>query len=70
MYKRLPPIDEVIDTMGAGDALLTSFLVSYINKRKDSQSPEKRIQDSLSKAAAFTAKVCKIEGAFEHGKKY
>jgi len=64
------PIDEVIDTMGAGDALLAAFLVSYLNEMNDSKSEEERIQNSLLEAAKFAASICKIEGAFGYGKIY
>ncbi len=57
------PAEKVIDTMGAGDSLLTSFLVGYL-------AGAGSIKECLEEAAGFAASVCGIEGAWGHGKKY
>lgn len=57
------PAEKVVDTMGAGDSLLTSFLVSYL-------SGSGSIGECLEKAAVFASKICGIEGAWGYGKKY
>ena len=50
---------DVVDTLGAGDAFLTRFLVSYYSGTG--------LEESLNLAAAAAAKNCKIYGAFGHG---
>lgn len=57
------PAEKVIDTMGAGDSLLTSFMVSYL-------SGAGTIPECLEKAAGFAARVCGMEGAWGYGKVY
>lgn len=64
------PLEKVVDTMGAGDALLTSFLVNYISQSKTGNSGPAVIEACLDAAAAFAAKVCGIEGAWGHGAVY
>lgn len=63
-------IDKVVDTMGAGDSLITSFMVSYIDCLKNNIDKKVAIEESLKLAARFAAKVCGINGAFGYGKKY
>lgn len=55
------PVDAV-DTMGAGDAFLASFLVSYYDVKTEG-SKEVRIVRSLSAAAEFSAQICTQNGA-------
>lgn len=64
------PVEKMADTMGAGDSLLTSFLVSYLDKKKNGEQGSESIKECLQKAASFAAKVCGIEGAWGYGKKY
>lgn len=66
--------DNVIDTMGAGDAYFASFLVSLLNSATDGQILEcteetmrERLDLAMSNGASFAAKVCGLEGAFGHG---
>lgn len=51
---------EPIDTLGAGDSFITSFLLDYISK----DMTQEVIKKSLKKAAEFAAKTCLIYGAF------
>ncbi len=64
------PLDNIVDTMGAGDALLTSFLISYLRRKFSGESEYITIQTSLKDAANFAAKTCQKEGAFGDGLKY
>lgn len=66
--------DNVIDTMGAGDAYFASFLVSMLNSADggnlidcSEETMHKRVALAMSTGASFAAKVCKLEGAFGHG---
>jgi fructoselysine 6-kinase len=59
------------DTLGAGDAFLSGFLVSYVDNKTDTSIPQDSlIESSLEKAAAFAAKICLVQGAFGHGLSY
>ena len=64
------PIKEVVDTMGAGDSLITSFMVDYTDHLKKGITGETAIRESLAAAAEFASKVCGMNGAFGYGKKY
>lgn len=67
-YERKPdPLKEVKDTMGAGDSFLTAFLVRML---ADQKKGVRDIPDCLREASAFAARVCQLEGAFGHGKKF
>ncbi|OPJ58020.1 PfkB family carbohydrate kinase [Clostridium oryzae] len=61
------PIEKVVDTMGAGDSLITTFMVGYIDRIKKGIDKEKAIKESIEKAAEFAATVCQMEGAFGYG---
>lgn len=60
LYQQPPHLVEATDTMGAGDAFLTCFLVQYIEGT--------RISEALSLAADFAASQCLVSGSFGHGK--
>mgnify|MGYP000122700025 CR=1 FL=1 len=60
----------VVDTMGAGDSLITSFMVAYTDHLKKGITGETAIRESLAAAAEFASKVCGMNGAFGYGKKY
>ena len=55
--------------MGAGDSLITSFMVAYTDHLKKGITGETAIRESLA-AAEFASKVCGMNGAFGYGKKY
>ncbi len=63
-------LDKVVDTMGAGDSLITSFLIGYTDRIKKNTQPSEAIRESLSEAAEFAAKICGMEGAFGYGTHY
>ena len=60
LYQQPPHLVDATDTMGAGDAFLTCFLVHYIEGTM--------ISKALSLAADFAASQCLISGSFGHGK--
>lgn len=64
------PLEKVVDTMGAGDSLITSFLIGYTDRRKKGILQSQAVRESLSDAAQFAAKICGIEGAFGYGTHY
>lgn len=64
------PVEKMADTMGAGDSLLTSFLVGYLSAKKAGQPNDTAIAASLKAAAAFAARVCGIDGAWGYGVHY
>ena len=60
LYQQPPHLVDATDTMGAGDAFLTCFLVHYIEGTM--------ISKALSLAAGFAASQCLVSGSFGHGK--
>ena len=59
------------DTLGAGDAFISGFLVSYIEACRDrSVEPAAALKTALDKGAAFAAEICQVQGAFGHGMRY
>ena len=65
------PASEVdaIDTLGAGDAFLASFLTSYVRLMSEESMNEDRVVHALEAASEFSAKICLINGAFGYGKR-
>lgn len=63
-------LDNVKDTMGAGDSLITAFLINYISNKKNNLIEEENIKISLKKAGEFAANTCMLDGSFGFGKKY
>ncbi len=63
------PRDEIPrDTLGAGDAFITGFLISYVEgKANTGTHTDELIRTSLDKAASFAAEICQVQGAFGHG---
>jgi len=51
-----------VDTLGAGDAFITAFLLSHVSGRT--------LAESLRQGAAFAARICLMEGAFGEGMIY
>lgn len=62
------PIEKVVDTMGAGDSLITSFMVGYLDAKKKGIDEETAIKESIAEAAKFASRICQVEGAFGYGK--
>ncbi|MEZ2718840.1 fructoselysine 6-kinase [Niallia circulans] len=66
--------EDVVDTMGAGDAYLTAFLIELLDQSndsfrfKDDDLTFEVIQNAMKKGSKFAAEICKIEGAFGYGK--
>lgn len=60
------------DTMGAGDAFITSFTISLLRSGWSSgqKVTENELQDALRKAALFAAKQCSVDGSFGHAKEF
>lgn len=64
------PIKKQVDTMGAGDSFITTFMVNYTDLTKQGKSRHDAIAGALQAAADFASKVCEIDGAFGHGVPY
>lgn len=62
------PIEKVVDTMGAGDSLITTFMFGYTDARKKGISQDEAIVSSIAEAAKFAAEICQIDGAFGYGR--
>ena len=62
------PIEKVVDTMGAVDSLITTFMVGYTDARKKGISQDEAIVSSIAEAAKFAAEICQIDGAFGYGR--
>ncbi len=63
-------LEQVVDTMGAGDSFLTTFMIYYVDRSKKGWAKADAIKDALQKAADFAAKVCMMDGAFGYGTAY
>jgi fructoselysine 6-kinase len=70
-FRQAPHTVTPTDTLGAGDAFISGFLVSYVVGKADtSDQPDSLIEKSLEKAASFAAEICQVQGAFGHGLRY
>lgn len=74
LYASAVHADNVIDTMGAGDSYFAVFLCSLLTSSKEGkivegtgESMKIRLQSAMNKGAAYSAKVCALEGAFGYG---
>ena len=82
-YEQSPYLVKAVDTMGAGDAFLTCFLLHYVEGLKEAVDfPEGSdrgivtkegyldalIRLSLYQAALFSARQCQRSGSFGHGR--
>ena len=63
-------IDNVVDTMGAGDSFLAIFMDSYIDGLHNDMEKSDAITRALQEAAEFAAEICCIDGAFGYGIPY
>jgi sugar/nucleoside kinase (ribokinase family) len=59
-----------IDTMGAGDSLITGFLVDLLKKDALFTKDEKTIKESLMFGAKKASETCRVNGTFGYGKDY
>ena len=70
-FRQAPYAVTPTDTLGAGDAFICGFLVSYVGGRADVDvKPTSSIETALVKAASFAAEICQVQGAFGHGLRY
>lgn len=70
-FRQIPHPVTPTDTLGAGDAFITGFLVSYVGSKGDTSArPALLIESSLERAALFAAEICQAQGAFGHGLRY
>ena len=70
-FRQAPHNVTPTDTLGAGDAFISGFLVSYVGGKDDtSVRPAALIENSLDKAASFAAEICQMQGAFGHELRY
>ena len=70
-YKKAPKALNPVDTLGAGDAFITAFLICYAERQAAAglKSPEP-LDQCLEKAAAFASETCMVQGAFGYGLSY
>jgi len=66
----IKPVTHLVDTMAAGDSLITAFLVTYLANQKAGRFGPEVIQDCLSFAAGFASETCGLAGSWGHGKTY
>jgi fructoselysine 6-kinase len=70
-FRQAPHPVTPTDTLGAGDAFISGFLVSYVGGKADNRvEPGALIEKSLKTAASFAAEICLVQGAFGHGLRY
>ena len=70
-FRKAPQEMTPTDTLGAGDAFISGFLISYVGGKANTSVQESSlIENSLDKAASFAAEICQLHGAFGHGLSY
>lgn len=70
-FRQAPHPVTPLDTLGAGDAFISGFLVSYVgSKSSEAIQPASLIEKSLDKGASFAAEICRVNGAFGRGLSY
>ncbi|MBR0140172.1 MAG: hypothetical protein IJM17_07800 [Firmicutes bacterium] len=70
IYRQPAHLVEAVDTLGAGDAFLTTFLINFLDESLPGETEDEKIARSLDKAADFAASVCMTHGAFGMGERY
>jgi fructoselysine 6-kinase len=70
-HQQAEPV-EVVDTMGAGDAFITTFLLYYVehyflSSRSINANKEKIVIEGLKKASKAAANTCQVRGTFGFG---
>lgn len=65
-FRQAPQDVTPVDTLGAGDAFISAFLVTYVG----GGDTDALIENALEKGAAFAADICRVQGAFGHGLRY
>lgn len=70
-YMQKPDLCDAVDTMGAGDAFISAFLVDFVGSQglqaRTEQQREEKIRHALAYASSWAAKACMTPGAFGHG---
>ena len=70
-FRRGPEAVAATDTLGAGDAFIAGFLVTWAGGRHAADARANAvIERALDRGAAFAADICRVEGAFGHGRPY
>jgi len=70
-FRQAPHAVTPTDTLGAGDAFISGFLVSYVGGHDAEKTQSAAlIERSLDVAASFAAEICLVDGAFGHGLGY
>ncbi|GAB2557723.1 PfkB family carbohydrate kinase [Leucobacter ruminantium] len=61
---------DALDTMGAGDAFITAFVLALLERgwTRGRVPSAETVREALTRAAAFAADQCSIEGAFGYAK--
>jgi fructoselysine 6-kinase len=62
----------LVDTMGCGDAYVSSFVVELLRSgwRRNARPSGAAVHRSMRRAAQFAARQCTIDGAFGHGRPF
>jgi len=70
-FRQAPLAVKPKDTLGAGDAFISGFLISYCKEKTNaSVPPDSLIEKALGEAVVFAAEICQLQGAFGHGLPY
>ncbi len=70
LYRQPAHKVDAVDTLGAGDAFLTTFLINFLDETLPGESEDEKIARSLDRAADFSARICLTQGAFGMGEHY
>jgi len=60
----------VVDTMGAGDAFISAFLVNGLRRMRAGAAQADWIPQAMTAAAVYAADSCGVEGSFGYGKPF